>query len=216
MVSQRRTTGTRDRLLAAAAAEFAARGYAGAKVDRIAARARVNKAMIYYHFANKADLYRAILLDVFRTIAAAVTDNQPAADPANQLRDFIRTVAREASRQLHFAAIWLRETVEGGTHIDASIALELRRVLEVLSTILTRGAAANVFVPAHPLIVQLTIVGPILLFAASATARQRLARIVGPVAIPPREALLEHVEAAAIGGLRGTANGRPRLKGGVH
>jgi AcrR family transcriptional regulator len=38
---------TRTALLAAAAAEFAAHGFAGASVDDIARRARVNKAMIY-------------------------------------------------------------------------------------------------------------------------------------------------------------------------
>ena len=50
-----------DRILAAAAVEFAARGYAGARVDRIARRARVNKAMLYYHFRSKQGLYRALL-----------------------------------------------------------------------------------------------------------------------------------------------------------
>ncbi|HXT27923.1 MAG TPA: helix-turn-helix domain-containing protein, partial [Vicinamibacterales bacterium] len=52
---------SRDRVFAAAAAEFAARGYAGANVDRIARAARLNKAMIYYHFKSKGDLYREIL-----------------------------------------------------------------------------------------------------------------------------------------------------------
>ena len=49
--------GTRARVAAAAAAEFAAHGFAAARVDRIARRARVNKAMIYYHFASKRALY---------------------------------------------------------------------------------------------------------------------------------------------------------------
>ena len=54
-----------DRILAAAAVEFAARGYAGARVDSIARRARVNKAMLYYHFRSKQGLYRALLRDTF-------------------------------------------------------------------------------------------------------------------------------------------------------
>ena len=41
-----------DAILAAAALEFAERGFAGARVDRIARRARVNKAMLYYHFKS--------------------------------------------------------------------------------------------------------------------------------------------------------------------
>ena len=63
---------SKQRLLAAAAAEFAARGFAGANVDRIAKAARLNKAMIYYHFRSKAALYREILRDMFAAVAAAV------------------------------------------------------------------------------------------------------------------------------------------------
>ena len=54
-----------DRILAAAAAEFAERGFAGARVDRIARRARVNKAMLYYHFKSKEGLYRTLLRQTF-------------------------------------------------------------------------------------------------------------------------------------------------------
>jgi TetR/AcrR family transcriptional regulator len=52
--------GTRDRILAAALAEFSAEGFAGARVARIARRARVNKRMLYHYFGNKEDLFRGI------------------------------------------------------------------------------------------------------------------------------------------------------------
>ena len=52
---------TREKILAAALAEFSARGFAGARVDAIAQRARVNKRMLYYCFGPKQDLYREIL-----------------------------------------------------------------------------------------------------------------------------------------------------------
>ena len=58
-----------DRLLAAAALEFAERGFAGARVDRIARRARVNKAMIYYYFKSKQTLYRTLLRRTFSLAA---------------------------------------------------------------------------------------------------------------------------------------------------
>ena len=57
-----------DRILAAAALEFAERGFAGARVDRIARRARVNKAMIYYHFKSKRALYGALLREMFTLV----------------------------------------------------------------------------------------------------------------------------------------------------
>jgi len=52
--------GARDRILAAALAEFSAEGFAGARVARIARRARVNKRMLYHYFGNKEDLFRGI------------------------------------------------------------------------------------------------------------------------------------------------------------
>lgn len=51
----------RERLIAAATAEFAAAGYAGARLDAIAGRAGVTKGGIYFHFAGKEDLFFAVL-----------------------------------------------------------------------------------------------------------------------------------------------------------
>jgi AcrR family transcriptional regulator len=51
---------TKKRLLAAATEEFAAHGLAGARVDRIAATARANKAQIYHYFDSKEGLFDAV------------------------------------------------------------------------------------------------------------------------------------------------------------
>jgi TetR/AcrR family transcriptional regulator len=52
---------TQRRILAAAEKEFSAKGFAGARVDAIARRARVNKRMLYHYFGNKEGLFREIL-----------------------------------------------------------------------------------------------------------------------------------------------------------
>src|SRR5215211_4165762 len=92
-----------DRILAAAALEFAARGYAGARVDRIAARARVNKAMLYYHFGSKQSLYRTLLGATFAALAARLqaiaADTSPA--PA-QLEGAVEAVATFVIEHPHF------------------------------------------------------------------------------------------------------------------
>ena len=51
---------SRRRLLEAATYEFAAHGIAGARVDRIAAAARVNKAQMYGWFGSKDGLFDAV------------------------------------------------------------------------------------------------------------------------------------------------------------
>jgi AcrR family transcriptional regulator len=53
--------GTRERILNAALAEFAASGFAGARIHSIAGRAGVNARMLYHYFGDKDDLFRAIL-----------------------------------------------------------------------------------------------------------------------------------------------------------
>src|SRR4051794_32830272 len=63
-----------ERIPAAAAGEFAARGFAGARVDHNARRARVNKAMIYYHFRSKEALYRILLHRTFTEAAARMQE----------------------------------------------------------------------------------------------------------------------------------------------
>lgn len=51
---------TRQRLMQAAAAEFAHRGIAGARVDRIVATAQSNKAQLYQYFGSKNRLFDAV------------------------------------------------------------------------------------------------------------------------------------------------------------
>ena len=52
---------TRARILSAALQEFAANGFAGARVDAIARRAAINKRMLYHYFGDKEGLFRAVL-----------------------------------------------------------------------------------------------------------------------------------------------------------
>ncbi len=52
---------TRGRILSAALKEFAAKGFAGARVDAIARRAAINKRMLYHYFGGKEELFRAVL-----------------------------------------------------------------------------------------------------------------------------------------------------------
>ena len=58
---------TRAAILAAAVAEFAANGFAGTRIDRIASRAGANKRMIYHHFGGKQAVFEAVLADQLTT-----------------------------------------------------------------------------------------------------------------------------------------------------
>ncbi|HEY6417715.1 MAG TPA: TetR family transcriptional regulator [Candidatus Binataceae bacterium] len=63
---------TREKILAAALGEFSAKGFAGARTQAIARRARVNKRMLYYCFGAKQDLYRAVMRAKIAAKAGAI------------------------------------------------------------------------------------------------------------------------------------------------
>jgi AcrR family transcriptional regulator len=56
---------TKERILQAAQKEFAARGFSGARMEAIARGAAINKAMLFYYFSSKDNLYRTVLFGVF-------------------------------------------------------------------------------------------------------------------------------------------------------
>jgi TetR/AcrR family transcriptional regulator len=196
---------SRERLFAAAAREFAARGFAGASVDRIAAAARLNKAMIYYHFRSKASLYREILRNMFGAVGARVGAVAASPlQPADKIRQFVDAVATEAQARPYFPPIWFREIAEGGTHLDEATLGDMAGILKSLSSIIDEGVRAGQFRPTNPFLVQAGIVAPVLLFFASVGIRRRIehagARGVSKL---NRHDVVAHVQRVTLGLLEG-------------
>lgn len=96
---------TRQALLDAALAEFAAKGLAGARVSEIAARAGVNKQLISYHFDGKRGLYEALG-------ERWLEREQEFADPALPLGELLVRYMRETVAQREMTRLFLREALE--------------------------------------------------------------------------------------------------------
>ena len=139
---------TRAELLEAATHEFADRGYAGARVDEIAARTRTTKRMIYYYFGGKEGLYLAVLEQAYSRIrsleqALDVDHLEPVValrhlaeitfDHHESHQDFVRLVSIE---NIHHAEHLRRSQIRSGLAAPA---------LDVLGRILERGRVAGVF-----------------------------------------------------------------------
>ena len=202
---RRPETGTRDRLFAAGATEFAARGFAGANVDRIAHAARVNKAMLYYHFRSKAGLYAEILHDMFQAVAdrlAAAT--VPEASPEDRIRATVEAIAREAEARPHFPPIWLREIAEGGVHVDKETMAIVAGILQRVVAAVKEGINCRRFVPANPLLVQFGIVGPLLMFFATAPLRRKAPAPLDQMFELTTEEVIAHVQRVTLLTLEGT------------
>ncbi len=190
---------TRGRILATASEEFAARGFAATTVDRIARRARVNKAMIYYHFPNKRALYTAIVRDRY----TAITEKLQAIaaeplGPEQKLNRLIETLVRTIDESTQFIPIFLREIADGGVHLGSGELALIAAIFATVSGVIADGARSGSFRAVHPALAHFTIVGPLLMFRATAPVRARI-RTVRRVEIPEADSatLIAHLQMVA-------------------
>jgi TetR/AcrR family transcriptional regulator len=116
-------TGTRKRILKAALTEFAQYGLAGARVDRIARRARVNKAMIYYYFSSKKTLHKETIREHF---AALLTEVRQAVAVSGRFEDVLKALAEvyaaAFSDKPEFANILIRELADSKSGVVGLLA----------------------------------------------------------------------------------------------
>ena len=134
---------TRENILNIATREFSQKGLSGARIDEIAEQTHTSKRMIYYYFASKEGLYRAVIAREYGRIRDAEAElnleELPALDALAQLigktfdwhaqhPDFVRLVMNE---NIHFAA-----------HLDEVEGLQERNesVIATLNSILRKGA----------------------------------------------------------------------------
>jgi TetR/AcrR family transcriptional regulator len=172
-----RKTPSPDRLLDAALDEFAARGFAGARVDRIAAAARLNKAMLYYHFGSKARLYRTTLQRVLDRFAehleAVATGPLP---PLDKLDAYVETFIRLGLTEPRFAPIMLREVAEGAARLDQETVQHMVRIVGTMATVVREGVRSGEFREMNPLLAYLTTAWPIMIYLASKPIRDVIHR----------------------------------------
>jgi AcrR family transcriptional regulator len=141
---QRDARRTRDDILRVATAEFAANGFAGARVDEIAELTQTTKRMIYYYFGSKEGLYLRVMeaayevirrlelqldvrhlapVDALRRLAEFTYDHH------TSHRDFVRLVAIE---NIHQAKMIANSSIIHDLNSTAVVTLEavLRRGVE--------------------------------------------------------------------------------------
>lgn len=121
MVSQETNNESKTRILRAAEAEFAEKGFDGARVDAIAARAGVNKALLYYYFPSKAGLLEALFEDFFLQLkeekARIPRPDEPEAQEAYWTAVIRQAMAVTRSR-LDLMRVVLLEELKGGQDHD--------------------------------------------------------------------------------------------------
>lgn len=151
-------------ILDAATAVFAEAGFAGARVDEIARRAGINKAMIYYHIGDKKALYASVLHRVFRKTTVTISDDiRDDHSPEEKLSTYISNMASAIENNPHIPPIMLRLLASNGKSFPVNLVEDLTNLLSTLYGILKEGVDKGVFIEVPPLILHLMIVGTFIL-----------------------------------------------------
>ncbi|TFZ08577.1 TetR family transcriptional regulator [Ramlibacter humi] len=129
-------------ILAAARDEFAEFGLGGARMDRIAERAALNKRLIYYYFEDKEALFQAVLEQSYRDIRQAEQQlNLQELQPAEALRKLVEFTWDYYLQHPEFLTLLNSANLHKARHLQESKrARELNSpLIEMLARILERG-----------------------------------------------------------------------------
>jgi len=138
----------RDVIMAAARAEFAEKGFNGARVDSIAARSGLNKQLVYYYFGSKDDLYRVALEEAYSEIRLREKNldlrSLPPEDAIIRLIDFSLSYL---SQHREFIRMLADENALGGPHVKDSEAFHRTNspLIEMIGETLREGESQGVF-----------------------------------------------------------------------
>lgn len=115
------------RLLDAAEAVFAEKGYGGATTAAIARHAGLPKANLHYYFGTKEAIYRAVLDRILHRWLAAFDPAAAGDDPAASLEAYIRGKVRLSREHPQASRVFAREILSGATHVRGFLVGDLRR-----------------------------------------------------------------------------------------
>jgi TetR/AcrR family transcriptional regulator len=139
---------TRERILARATAEFAARGFEGARVDAIARRCGLAKNMLYHYFGSKEGLFIAVLERMYETLRARQRDFAVrGSDPVQAMRQLVAHTFSALLEHSEAIALLNDENLHKGRHARRSkrIRALYDPLVDTIREVLERGAAQGIF-----------------------------------------------------------------------
>ncbi len=167
----------RAAILSAAGRMFARDGLAGARTDEIAAKAGVNKAMLYYYFKSKDHLYEAVIEDhvsefnrkALEVLHARGSSRTVLLRYVNLHFDFI------SARRRH-APLFQQLMMKGGQPLERLLRKHFIPRSRALQRLLERGMREGEFRRTDPFHAAISIVGLVVFYFSAAPVLQVLGR----------------------------------------
>ena len=194
---------SRARILTSAREVFALHGFAGARIDDIAEKAGINKAMLYYHVGDKDQIYAAVLIETIDSAFATLEEaTRGLSTPRARLERIFETMAAFGTSNREFVPIMLREVASGARTLPDEMLPRMARIFRMVAESLADGVADGSFRPVDPLLTHVSLIGTMMFLVASEPVRERLARAAGlPVIKQTPEDLARHLRSLFLDGI---------------
>jgi AcrR family transcriptional regulator len=162
-------------ILDAAAMEFAEKGFSGARVDEIARRAGMNKAMLYYRVGDKEELYRRVVLRGQKSMHDAMMNAISATSTAPEtVSAMLAGVAENATQNRLTPSIILREIAGNGKTLPEEGLQGIRKFMDTIRAMVTMGVEEGTFRNVDPVTLQFLVTGAVFTLTLTAEMRQQL------------------------------------------
>ena len=135
-------------ILDSARCEFAQRGLAGARMDSIAARAGLNKRLIYYYFGSKDDLFLAVLERTYADIREAEQQlHLDEVEPVEAIRRLVSFTWHYYLDHPEFITLLNSENLHRAAHLKRSERIQDMNspLVQLLDGVLERGRREKLF-----------------------------------------------------------------------
>jgi len=139
---------TRAAILDAATQEFSRHGLGGARVDRIAAKADINKRMLYHYFGAKEALFLAVLEATYARIRTAeLSLSLLDVSPDESVRRLVTFTWTYYLKHPEFLTLLNSENLYRARHLKRSRRLRAMNspVIDTLAQVLARGEREGAF-----------------------------------------------------------------------
>jgi TetR/AcrR family transcriptional regulator len=182
---QARDLTTARRIVATAEQIFAEQGLAGARMDEIARAANVNKALLYYYFRSKEELYRFVLETLLSQLRARIgAQSAVPVPPSRRLAAVIDNFFDFVQQHPNYPRLVQRVMMSRGPHLEWIISEYYRPLHVQLVGLIEEGISAGEFRRVDTRNTALTVVSIMVFYFAAAPV---LSRILGHDPLQPRE-----------------------------
>jgi TetR/AcrR family transcriptional regulator len=173
---------SRAAILRAAVTEFAEYGIAGARTDRIARAARVNKALLYYYFKDKDSLYEAVLDHVFKGMRERVLPVlESALEPREKLLEYVGRYFDYVAANPRFPRVVQAEWMRVGAHATPQMMRIAREyfapIYQRMADLLRQGAEKGQLRRMDPMDFLPSLVGVVIFYFSTVPAMKTLLKV---------------------------------------